>query len=102
MTIAVVTNNAERRRYEIHTDGALAGFAEYNLTRDSVMFTHTEVASEHEGKGYGGMLAREALDDVRRQAKHAIPVCPFIAAFIRKHAEYQELVRPEFRTAFKL
>ncbi len=57
------------------------------------MFTHTEVDPKFEGKGVGGALARFALDDVRDQAtRKVLPICPFIKAWIDRHAEYIPLV----------
>jgi predicted GNAT family acetyltransferase len=95
-----LANNPAAHRYELHVAGALAGFAEYNLLKDAVMFTHTEVLPAYEGQGIGSKLARFALDDVRRQGLHAIPVCQFIAGYIRRHPEYLDLVTAESRRAF--
>jgi len=49
----VITNNEARHRYEATLEGQLAAYAEYNLLTDAIMFTHTEVLPEHEGKGVG-------------------------------------------------
>lgn len=95
-----IANNPAAHRYELHADGTLAAFAEYNLLKEAVMFTHTEVLPAHEGQGIGSRLARFALDDVRRQGLHAIPVCQFIAGYIRRHPEYVDLVTAESRRAF--
>ncbi|MEV0668056.1 GNAT family N-acetyltransferase [Actinomadura luteofluorescens] len=88
-----ITDNAEQGRYEIRLDGELAGFAEYERGEGAVVFTHTEVDSAFEGKGVGGALARGALDDVRSQGLSVVPLCPFIKKWIRKHPDYQDLVR---------
>lgn len=98
----MVSNNTGLHRYEIHADGALAGFVEYNVLSEAVMFTHTEIDKAFEGKGLGSKLARHALDDVRAQGKQVIPVCEFIAGFVRKHREYVDLVRPDIQKAFKI
>ncbi len=95
-----LTNNPAVHRYELHVSGALAAFAEYNLLKEAVMFTHTEVLPAYEGQGIGSKLAKFALDDVRRQGLHAIPVCQFIAGYIRRHPEYLDLVTAESRRAF--
>jgi hypothetical protein len=94
------SDNAQAHRFELRVDGQLAAFAEYNLLKTGVLFTHTEVLPAFEGRGIGSAIARHALDDVRRRALLAIPVCPFIAAFLRKHPEYQDLVSPENRRAY--
>ena len=89
---ATVRNNPDRHRYEIEVDGAVAGFAAYRQRPGRVVFTHTEIKPGHEGQGLGGQLARGALDDVRAQGLAVVPLCPFIASYIRKHPEYADLV----------
>ncbi len=95
-------DNTERSRYEVLIDGQVTGFAEYRLVGGAVMLPHTEVNEGHEGEGLGGQLARFALDDVKAAGKRVIPMCPFIAAYIRQHPEYTELVDPQQRAMFKL
>lgn len=88
-----VTRNDTARRYEAHRDGQLLGFAEYQLTDQLVVFTHTEVDAAYEGQGVGGAIARHALDDVCADGSRAVlPLCPFIKGWIGKHPEYVALV----------
>ena len=88
-----ITNNEAEHRYEARIDGALAGFAEYQLTDELIVFTHTEVDPAFEGRGVGGALARFALDDVRVQGtRKVMPLCPSIKAWIGKHRDYVPLV----------
>ncbi|WP_329519832.1 GNAT family N-acetyltransferase [Spirillospora sp. NBC_01491] len=87
-----ISDDADRSRYEIRVDGALAGFAEYRRQEGEVVFTHTEVDSAFEGKGVGGALARGALDDVRAKGLNAVPLCPFIKGWIERHPDYADLV----------
>ena len=90
----VVTNSPDEKRYEARLDGALAGFAEYQLTDELIVFTHTEVDPEFEGRGVGGALARHALDEVAAEGtRTVVPRCPFFRAWIRRHPEYRPLVR---------
>ncbi|MFC4019015.1 GNAT family N-acetyltransferase [Micromonospora sp. GCM10011542] len=89
----VVRNNPDMKRYEVLVDGALAGFADYRLHDDRVVFTHTEVDVAHNGRGLGSRLVGEALDDVRRQGLFVTPLCQFVVSYIRRHAEYADLVR---------
>ncbi len=89
----VVTNAPDEKRYEARLDGALAGFAEYQLTDELIVFTHTEVDPAFEGKGVGSALARHALDDVRDAGtRKVLPLCPFIKGWIGRHREYVPLV----------
>ena len=65
------------------------------------MFTHTEVVPQFEGQGLGSRLAKFALDDVRRRGLQVVPVCTFVAGYIRRHPEYHDLVSEANRRAFK-
>jgi len=95
MTDITITNNPAEHRYEARIGGDLAGYCEYNLLSEAIMFTHTEVLEAFEGKGVGSALARHVLDEARSDGKHVIPVCQFIAGYIRKHRDYADLVRPD-------
>jgi predicted GNAT family acetyltransferase len=88
-----VTDNPGRNRYEAHLDGVLAGFAEYQLADQLIVFTHTEVDRAHEGKGVGSALARFALDDVRDHGgRRVLALCPFIKAWVLRHPAYADLL----------
>ncbi|MET3495147.1 GNAT family N-acetyltransferase [Variovorax boronicumulans] len=102
MSDITYTTNEAAHRYEASIGGQLAGYAEFNLLTDAIMFTHTEVLPEHEGKGVGSGLAKHVLNEARDKALHVIPVCQFIAGYIRKHREYADLVRPDVQRAFKI
>ena len=88
-----VKKNDDAHRYEAFIDGDRVGFAEYQLTDQLVVFTHTEVEERCEGLGVGSALARAALDDVRAQGERKVlPLCPFIKGWIAHHEDYQDLV----------
>ena len=89
---ADVFDHQEASRYEIRVDDRVAGFAEYESRPGRVVFTHTEVADEFEGRGLAGRLARAALDDVRSRGLLVVPLCPYIAGYIDKHPEYADLL----------
>lgn len=86
-----VINNERAGRFELNLDGELAVSA-YHRRNGTIVFTHTEVPPAFEGKGIGNALARAALDYARSEGLRVVPRCPFIAAFIRRHPEYQDLV----------
>ncbi|MDO5677245.1 MAG: GNAT family N-acetyltransferase [Propionibacteriaceae bacterium] len=89
---ATVTHNPDEKRYEVHADGTLAGFAEYMLSDGLITFTHTEIDPAFEGRGLGSKLVRGALDDVREVGERKVlPLCPFVKAYMIKHPEYQDL-----------
>ncbi|WP_380169036.1 GNAT family N-acetyltransferase [Jannaschia sp. R86511] len=87
----VVSEAPERSRYEAHVGGELAGWSEYTLAGEMLVFTHTEVQPAFEGRGVGGALTRYALDDVRCRGLRALAVCPFVLGWIRRHPAYADL-----------
>lgn len=89
MSQPIVTDNPAANRFEAHLAGRLAGFADYQLTDDLVVFTHTEVDPEFEGQGVGSAIARQALDQlVAAGDRKALPICPFMKGWIQRHPEY--------------
>jgi uncharacterized protein len=91
----VVRDDPDEGAYVVEVDGERAGKAEYRIRDDRVHFTHTEVDDRYSGRGIGSKLARFALDDVRQRGMMIVPHCPFIAAYVRRHAEYQDMVDEE-------
>ncbi|MFF0147371.1 hypothetical protein ATK36_2126 [Amycolatopsis sulphurea] len=88
-----VVRNDEKNRYELYTGGELAGFAEFSPREREIVFTHTEIGDEFGGRGLAKVLASAALDDVVSRGKTIVPVCPFIAGYLRKNDGYVEHVR---------
>ena len=87
-----VQDNAAASRFEIRVGDEIAGFAEYRLRGDRIVFTHTEIADAFEGHGLGSALAHGALDEARARGLRVVPRCPFIKKYIEEHEEYAELV----------
>jgi predicted GNAT family acetyltransferase len=87
-----VRDNPEANRFEAWVDGALAGFSEYEPRDGWLVFVHTEVDPAFGGRGIGGRLASGALNEARARGLLVTPLCPFIAAYIRSHPAYRDLV----------
>ncbi len=79
-------------RFQATIDGELAGFVAYVRQPDRVVLTHTEVAPAFEGRGVGSALAKGALDAVRAERGRVEARCPFIATYVRRHAEFRDLL----------
>ncbi|WP_222984033.1 GNAT family N-acetyltransferase [Flagellimonas meishanensis] len=84
-------NNEEAKQYEFHVDGAIAKI-EYIRAKDKIYLTHTEIPIGLEGKGIGTALVKKTLDDIREKDLTLIPLCPFVALFIKRNPAYKELV----------
>ena len=87
-----VVNNKPHHRYELAVDGHVAA-SYYKLADGIITFIHTEVPPELGGKGVGSKLIRGALDQVRTDGLKVIAQCPFVKAFIEKHADYADLLK---------
>lgn len=87
-----VADNPDARRFEARLGGRVVGFSEYRRVADRVVFLHTEVEPEVEGRGIGSRLVAGALDEVRGRGLRVTPRCPFVADFIERHPDYGDLV----------
>ncbi len=96
-----VHNDPENNQFTVGVDGRIAGKAEYRLQGDTYVFTHTEVDPEFQGMGVANRLAMAALDEVREEGRALVPLCPFIAAYIRRHPEYDAIVDHEMTRELK-
>jgi predicted GNAT family acetyltransferase len=97
-----VLDNADRHRFEIDLGDGTFAIAEYTLPAGKIMFTHTEVPPAHEGQGLGSLLIRAGLASARERGLQVIPICPFFAAYIKKHSEEQDLLDPAYRKVLGL
>lgn len=94
--MAETTKNVDENRFEIHVDGKLAGFVDYQVADLGVIeLPHTEVDEAYSGQGLAGQLVQFALDDIRSQGYLVNPICPYVKSWIEKHPDYADLVAPE-------
>ena len=96
MSDPIVTQNETANRFEIVVDGRTAAL-EYHRGRDFLTLVHTEVPAELEGRGIGGKLAKAGLEFARAENLKVVPSCPFVAAYIKRHPEYLDLVMEKYR-----
>ncbi len=89
-TRTVVRDDATSR-YVLRLDDREVGEAEFTLDEGKVLFTHTEISKDSGGSGLGSFLVREALADVRERGLTVVPVCGFVAAYVRRHPDQADL-----------
>jgi predicted GNAT family acetyltransferase len=87
-----VVDNPTARRYEAYVGDELAGYSQYFVAPGRVVFYHTVVEPQFEGRGIGSRLVRYELDDVRARSLKVTPRCPFVRAFIGRHPGYGDLI----------
>lgn len=90
--VLTVEDNPAEHRYEARLGDRIVGISVYRVIRGRVVFLHTEVDEAMEGRGIGSRLASGALDDVRARGLRVTAKCPFIAAYLRRHHEYDDLI----------
>ena len=86
------THNTEERRFELTLDGHLA-VLDYIMFDDIIIFTHTGVPPEIEGGSVGAKLAQTGLEYARRNGLGVRSKCWFMNKYLKRHPEYQGLVR---------
>jgi predicted GNAT family acetyltransferase len=92
MSDFVVRDNPEELRYEGLRDGQLVGLIRYRREPGVVVLVHTEVDEAVEGTGVGSQLVRGAFEDLRARGLRLVAVCPFVAAYLRRHPQCGDLL----------
>jgi predicted GNAT family acetyltransferase len=88
---ASVVDNAAKSRFELTEEG-LTAFADYRRDGQRLIIPHVEAPPALRGTGTAGRLMSGVLDIARTEGLKVVPVCPYAAAFIRRHPEYQDLL----------
>jgi len=83
MSISILKNDG-LNRFEIYSDGELAGFAEFKIENQMISYTHTEIDPKFGGQGLGSQLIKEVLDEALEQNLEVAPYCSQ-AAFLPFH-----------------
>ena len=84
-------DNIEKKQFEFHVGGEVPRI-EYIRAKEKIYLTHTEVPKGLEGQGIGTELIRQALEDIKAKGLTLVPLCPFVALFIKRNPDYKTLV----------
>ena len=87
-----VVDRPDSTRYEILSNGEVAGHVEYHAMDEHIVLTHAETDPAFEGRGIASALAKGVFDDLRARGVKADPQCPFMARWLAKHPEYSDVV----------
>lgn len=86
-----ITHNQAAKRFETSVDNQV-GYISYQERSGKLVYDHTIVPQELEGRGIGSALVKHALNYAQEQDKKVVPQCSFVSSYISKHPEYQNLV----------
>ncbi|MCG2610830.1 N-acetyltransferase [Flavobacterium sp. SM15] len=93
---AILLLNEEKRRFEFEVENSIA-YIEFIKNNDGIVFlTHTEVPVELEGKGVGSEMVSRTLNWIKEHGYTLAPLCPFVAAYLKRHSEWADILAPGF------
>ncbi|MGB3414394.1 MAG: GNAT family N-acetyltransferase [Microbacteriaceae bacterium] len=93
-----VLHQPDEHRFVICQDGKIAGRAEYLTKGDARVFIHTVIDPEYAGQGLAVKLVNKALKNTQDSGLRIVPVCPFVAAFLKRNHDFTasvDAVTPE-------
>ncbi len=85
-----VSHNTEEKRFEIQS-GLLVAELNYQRIGNIILFTHTGVPPELEGRGIGSALVRAGLEYARSNNLKVKTTCWFVRGYLDRHPEYNDL-----------
>lgn len=97
MSEPTLRKNEDESRYEVLIGNELAGLIDYRVRPRGIVLPHTEVAPQFGGQGLATKLAHFALADIRAMGQQVIPLCPFVANYLKAHPEELDLVEASYR-----
>lgn len=96
MLPAEITDNVALHRFELHIDTATAVLV-YERAGDLLRLIHTEVPQSLKGKGVASKLVSAVLRFAQGNNLSVVPLCPFVAQYMKRHPEYSAIVDPPHR-----
>ena len=85
-----VRDNPDRHRFELDTEAGPA-IAVYRREGNTLAIFHTETPPTLRGRGIASTLVTGVMEFARAHGLKIAPRCPFVAAFMNEHREYQDL-----------
>ncbi|HET6341624.1 MAG TPA: GNAT family N-acetyltransferase [Gemmatimonadota bacterium] len=82
----------EQSRFAADIEGQIAHLDYAEPSEGVLDYRHTWVPESLRNQGIGEQLVLDALDWARGHRYRVIPTCPFVAAVVRRHAEYADLL----------
>jgi predicted GNAT family acetyltransferase len=89
-------DNPAANRFEVEVE-ELVALIDYRRAGQTLYLIHTEVPDALEGRGVGSMLVRYALEQIAARGEALVPLCPFVAGYLRRHPEYVGLVSDRYK-----
>jgi predicted GNAT family acetyltransferase len=88
---AAIRNNPAQSRFELDTEDGTA-VAYYRLAGGVLTIHHTETPAHLRGRGIASQLIRGVLETARAERLKVVPRCGFVAAYMARHPEFNDLL----------
>lgn len=85
-----IQHHPDQGRFEAMVEG-LRCELDYQLSPGRMHITHTGVPSSLEGRGIAAALVQQALAWARAKHLKVVPVCSYVAVYLRRHPEWHDL-----------
>lgn len=95
-------DNALFSRFELHRDGALAGYVQYELRGGQVLLLHAVVDPRFRHAGLEPALMRAVFLEARRRRLAVLPCCAEAQEFLVDHPQFLSLIPALQRRRFRL
>jgi predicted GNAT family acetyltransferase len=87
-----IVHQPEKQRFMLEAEGLEAELT-YQLSGKTIIFNHTLVPDQLQHRGLANKLAETALSYAREENLQVDPQCRFMAVFIQRHKQYQDLLQ---------
>jgi predicted GNAT family acetyltransferase len=91
-TGAPVTIARADSEFTVSVEGNVVGHMTFVERDGHRVFLHTEVDKAYGGRGLATLLIAEGLAATRADGMRIIALCPMVAAYLKKHHEYDDIV----------
>jgi predicted GNAT family acetyltransferase len=86
-------NNVADQQFELRFSEGTAFLRYHYDAAHRLVLDHSEVPQPLRRRGIATQLAQTALDFARRERLLVVPICPFVRAYVRRHPEFNPLIR---------
>jgi predicted GNAT family acetyltransferase len=87
-----IRHDKEGRRFVADLADATAELTYLFRDATTVIFNHTYVPPSGRGTGVAAALAARALEWARASGFGVVPVCSYVAMYMQRHREYEDLL----------
>ena len=86
-----LVKNQVGMRFELKI-GNYTAFIDYKEHGKKIWLIHTEAPEELKGQGAATAIIEKALSYIEDNGYKLIPLCPFVAAYLKRHPEWERIL----------